>query len=127
MQDLLIIYIFQDLLKTWQKKFQVHFNSLTPNSNGNFANRETCSFIRLNDAFWETLLKAAEKTIQEPSSVEYARWFQTDIQRESWEVIKSAFNFFLGGRGGGDLVNSQLETHDSLSTAAYSVNIPLKK
>ena len=82
----------------WQKKFQVHFNSLTPKSNGNFANRETCSFIRLNDAFRETLLKAAEKTLQEPSSVEYARWFQTDIQRQLWEVIKSAF--FYGGGGG---------------------------
>lgn len=70
-------------------------------------------------AFRETLLKAAEKTLQEPSSVEYARWFQTDLQRELWKVIKSAF--FLGG--GGDLVNSQLETHDSLSTTAYSVNI----
>ena len=32
------------------------------------------------------------------------------------------------GRGGGrDLVNSQLETHDSLSTTAYSVNIHSKK
>ena len=109
------------MLKTWQKKFQVHFNNLTPKSNGNFANRETCSFIRLNDAFRETLLKAAEKTLQEPSSVEYARWFQTDIQRELWEVIKSAF-----GGGGGYLINSQLETHDSLSTAVYSVNINFK-
>ena len=71
-------------------------------------------------AFRETLLKAAEKTLQEPSSVEYARWFQTDLQRELWKVIKSAF---FGGGGGGDLVNSQLETHDSLSTTAYSVNI----
>lgn len=70
-------------------------------------------------AFRETLLKAAEKTLQEPSSVEYARWFQTDLQRELWKVIKSAF-FLVGG---GDLVNSQLETHDSLSTTAYSVNI----
>ena len=87
------------MLKTWQKKFQlVHFNNLTPKSNGNFANRETCSFMRLNDAFGETLLKAGEKTRQEPSSVEY-------------------------GGGGGDLINSQLETRDSLSTAVYSVNI----
>ena len=78
------------MLKTWQKKFQlVHFNNLTPKSNGNFANRETCSFMRLNDAFGETLLKAGEKTRQEPSS----------------------------------LINSQLETRDSLSTAVYSVNI----
>lgn len=30
---------------------------------------------------------------------------------------------FFGGGVGGDLVNSQLETHDSLSTTAYSVNI----
>ena len=104
----------------------MHFNNLTPKSNGNFANRETCSFIRLNDAFRETLLKAVEKTLQEPSSVEYARWFQTDIQRELWEVIKSAF-FLGGGGGGGDLFNSQLETHDSLSIAVYSVNINLKK
>ena len=87
--------------------------------------RLTCSFIRLNDAFRETLLKAAGKTLQEPFSVEYALWFQTDIQRELWEVIKSAF-FFFGG-GGRDLVNSQLETHGSLSTTAYSVNIHLKK
>ena len=69
-------------------------------------------------AFRETLLKAAEKTLQEPSSIEYARWFQTDLQRELWKVIKSAF-FLVWG----DLVNSQLETHDSLSTTAYSVNI----
>ena len=26
-----------------------------------FANRETCSFIRLNDAFFKTLLQAAKK------------------------------------------------------------------
>ena len=87
---------------------------------------ETLPIVRLvpsqayNDAFRETLLKAAEKTLQEPSSVEYARWFQTDIQRELWEVIKSTFG---GGGGGGDLINSQLETLDSLSTAVYSVNI----
>ena len=41
------LYIFLDLLKTWQKKFQVHFNNLTTKSYGNFANRETCSFIGL--------------------------------------------------------------------------------
>ena len=29
--------------------------------------------------------------------------------------------------GGGDLINSQLETLDTLSTAVYSVNINLKK
>ena len=55
--------------------------------------------MRLNDAFGETLLKAGEKTLQEPSSVEY------------------------GGGGGADFINSQLETRDSLSTAVYSVNI----
>ena len=32
-----------------------------------------------------------------------------------------------GGGGEGDLINSQLETLDSLSTAVYSVNINLKK
>ena len=32
-----------------------------------------------------------------------------------------------GGEGEGDLINSQLETLDTLSTAVYSVNINLKK
>ena len=32
-----------------------------------FARRENCSFIRLNDAFRKTLLKAAKKTIRQPT------------------------------------------------------------
>ena len=36
-------------------------------------------------------------------------------------------HIFGGGGGKGDLINSQLETLDSLSTAVYSVNINLKK
>ena len=36
-------------------------------------------------------------------------------------------HILTGGGGEGDLINSQLETLDSLSTAVYSVNINLKK
>ena len=32
-----------------------------------FARRENCSFIRLNDAFRKTLLKAAKKTLRQPT------------------------------------------------------------
>ena len=32
-----------------------------------FASRKNCSFIRLNDAFRKTLLKAAKKTLRQPS------------------------------------------------------------
>ena len=40
--------------------------------------------------------------------------------RENYGKLQKAH---LGGGGGGDLINSQLETLDSLSTAVYSVNI----
>ena len=33
-----------------------------------FANRETCSFISLNDAFRKTLLKAGKKTLRQPTT-----------------------------------------------------------
>ena len=76
-----------------------------------FARRQNCSFIRLNDAFRKTLLKAAKKTLNsplwEPSSVWYARWFQTDIQRELWEVVKNIF----GARG----VSNRLIASEKLS------------
>ena len=32
-----------------------------------FASRENCSFIRLNDAFRKTLLKAAKETLRQPT------------------------------------------------------------
>ena len=36
-------------------------NTVTYWTTADFANRETCSFIRLNDAFRKTLLQAAKK------------------------------------------------------------------
>ena len=33
-----------------------------------FANHETCFFIRLKDAFVKTLLKVAKKTVREPTT-----------------------------------------------------------
>ena len=36
-------------------------NTVTYWTTADYANRETCSFIRLNDAFWKTLLQAAKK------------------------------------------------------------------
>ena len=36
-------------------------NTVTYWTTADFANCETCSFIRLNDAFWKTLLQAAKK------------------------------------------------------------------
>ena len=36
-------------------------NTVTYWTTADFANRETCSFIGLNDAFWKTLLQAAKK------------------------------------------------------------------
>ena len=36
-------------------------NTVTYWTTADFASRETCSFIRLNDAFRKTLLQAAEK------------------------------------------------------------------
>ena len=34
-----------------------------------FASRENCPFIRLNDAFRKTLLKAAKKTLRQPTNI----------------------------------------------------------
>ena len=42
--------------------------------------------------------------------------------RQAKKLYKSQVQSNMGG-GGGDLINSQLETLDSLSTAVYSVNI----
>ena len=36
-------------------------NAVTYWTTADFANRETCSFIGLNDAFWKTLLQGAKK------------------------------------------------------------------
>ena len=48
--------------------------------------------------------------------------------RQAKKLYKSQVQSNMGGGGGGgggrgDLINSQLETRDSLSTAVYSVNI----
>ena len=85
-------------------------------------NRETCSFIRLNDAFRKTLLQAAkkksrkltdhEKQLQPRALISNAIvFFMT--RRELWEMIARGD----GGRPGGEDVNSILNTF-FLSTAA---------
>ena len=63
-----------------------------------FARRENCAFIRLNDASRKTLSrqpKKSKKTHYDSRVQSNTRWFQTDIQRELWEVMK---NILLGNR-----------------------------
>ena len=91
-----------------------------------FARRENCSFIRLNDAFRKTLLKAAKKTLRQPtmraefSLIRALMISETDIHRELWDCCYQ--KHFLGGGGGGNRF-IDLETHRSLSTFAYPVPI----
>ena len=68
--------------------------------------RIVASGIRLNDAFLKTLLKAAQKTLRQP----------TTRAEFSYEKL------FLGGGAGGGEGSGRL----SLSTAAYSENIRYK-
>ena len=62
-----------------------------------FANKETCSFTRLNDAFWKTLLKAAKRTLKQPTMR-----FQIVTQRIVGSYEKRFF--WGGGRGGVRLI-----------------------
>ena len=97
-----------------------------------FAIRENCSFIRLNDVFRKTLLKAAKKkTLSQPTmraeiSLIRALISNCHTERIMGSYEKHFFFFFLGGGGGGgEYVNSQSETHQTLSTVANP--LPIKQ
>ena len=89
-----------------------------------FARRENCSFTRLNDAFRKNLLKAAKKTLRQPTMrAEFSligalisNWHTEKV----WEVMK---NILFWGRGGGNKLIASEKLHQSLSTVAYSVPI----
>ena len=116
------------MLKTWQKKFQVHFNNLTTKSYGNFANREICSFIGLQ---WCLPGNFAQGSRKNSTRAKFSRIRALVSNWHTERIMGSYKKHIFGGGGGrrrgGDLINSQLETLDSLSTAVYSVNINLQK
>ena len=87
-----------------------------------FARRENCSLIRLIDAFRKTLLKGSQKR-----TTHYESRVQSNTRadfkltyRENYGKLWQTFCF--EGRGG-EYVNTQWETHQSLSTVASPVQI----
>ena len=70
-----------------------------------FARRENCSFIRLNDAFRKTLLKAAKKTLRQPTMRAEFSLIRALISNWHTERIMGSYEkLFWGGGGGGRLI-----------------------
>ena len=95
-----------------------------------FANRKTCSFIRLaNDAFRKTFPQGSQKysktTHYESRGQSNTRADFKLTHRENYgRYEKCFFFFFCGGEGRGGQVNGQREFHDNLSLQRmYSGNI----
>ena len=87
-----------------------------------FTNSETCSFIRLYDAFCKTLLKAAKNNLRQPITRAEFRLIGALIS--NWHKQRIMGNYekrFFGGLRGVSLIAD--EKLMSLSTAAYLVNI----
>ena len=88
-----------------------------------FTNSETCSFIRLYDAFQKTLLKAAKKTLRQPTTMR-AEFSLIRALISNWHKQRIMGNYekrFFGRLRGVSLIAN--EKLMSLSTAAYLVNI----
>ena len=77
-------------------------NTVTYWTTADFANRETCSFIRLNDAFRKTLLQEAKKKtrkLTDHGKQLLLRAMISNVTRgELWEMIGRESR---GGGGGG--------------------------
>ena len=66
-----------------------------------FARRENCSFIRLNDAFQKMLLKAAKKTLGQPTMRAEFSLICALISNWHTERIMGSYEKLFWGRGGG--------------------------
>ena len=68
-----------------------------------FARRENCSFIRLNDAFRKTLLKAAKKPLRQPTmraESYYGSWFSLiGALISNWYTERIMGSYEAGGGG----------------------------
>ena len=69
-----------------------------------FARRENRSLIRLNDAFRKTLLKAANKSLRQPTMRAEISLIRALISNLHTERIMASYekHFFLAGGGGGN-------------------------
>ena len=93
-------------------------NTVTYWTAADFANRDTCSFITLNDAFRKILLQAAKKKprkLTEHGKRLLPRAPISNVivfftRRELWEMIGRGELRTGGGEGGGEDVNSILNT-----------------
>ena len=75
--------------------------------------------IRLNDASWKTFLKAAKKTLRQPTT--RAEFSLIKIMSSDFKLTHREKAFFLGGGGEVRLIVSEKLM---ISTAVYSVKIP---
>ena len=87
-----------------------------------FTISETCSFIRLYDAFCKTLLKAAKNNLRQPTTIAEFRLIGALISNWHKQRIMGNYEkrFFGRLRGVSLIANEKLM---SLSTTAYLVNI----
>ena len=73
-----------------------------------FARRENCSFIRLNDAFRKTLLKAAKKTLRQPTMrAEFSLIWALISNWHTERFMGSYEKHFVWGEGGNKLIASE--------------------
>ena len=68
-----------------------------------FARRENCSFIRLNDAFRKTLHKAAKKTLRQPTMRAVFSLIRALISNGHTERIMGSYEKHFFWRGGGGI------------------------
>ena len=69
-----------------------------------FARRENCSFIRLNDAFRKTLLKAAKKALRQPTiRAEFSLILALISKWHTERIMGSYEKHFVWGEGGNKL------------------------
>ena len=96
-----------------------------------FARRKNCSFIRLNDAFRKTLLKAAKKTLRQPTMRAEFSLIRALISNWHTERIMGSYEkHFVWGEGGGNklianekLINVYLLWPIRLSTTRLSQRV----
>ena len=73
-----------------------------------FASREDCSFIMLNDAIRKPLLKAAKKTLRQPTMrAEFSLIHALISNWHTERIMRSYEELLLGGGGGGILIASE--------------------
>ena len=72
-----------------------------------FASREDCSFIMLNDAIRKPLLKAAKKTLRQPTMRAEFSLIHALISNWHTERIMRSYEELLLGGGGGILIASE--------------------